>query len=234
MKVRSFGELVGSFKKSHRTGQKVHRNSRKAGTCERELWSSFNPKERAARMRAAELFDRKHKQPGQRNGPLGHVALEVLREMMRIVDFKTGRLEPSLKYLAKELNRSISTIHDALGRLRKHGWIAWERRYEPLEDPDPFGPQVRQVTNAYALTLPHDAAGKVRRLNESAPMPADEAIRREEEEERTATMLASLSSEDLARFRAGDSPLGDVLASLGRALDLNAIRPGRMNPALRG
>lgn len=235
MKVRSFGELVGKFApKAHHTGQKVHRHSRKAGTCEGQLWSPFNKAERMARMRAAEQYDRENKQPGKRNGPIGHIGLDILREMMRIVDFKTGRLEPSIEYLADRLRRSKSAIHDALVRLREAGFLNWERRFEPLENPDPFGPQVRQISNAYALTLPKMAADMVRRLLGRAPVPADEVTRRQEEEERTATMLASLTSEELARFRAGDTPLGDVLAKLGRALDCNAIRPGGMNPALRG
>lgn len=235
MKPLAFGQLVQGFaKKAHRTGQKVHAKSRKAGTCERELWAAFNPKERNARMRAAEEYDRKHKEPGKRNGPLGHIGLDVLRELMRIIDFKTGRLEPSIEYLADRLRRSKSAIHDALVRLREAGFLKWERRFEPLENPDPFGPQVRQISNAYALELPKFAADIVRRMLGKAPMPADEVTRRQEEEERTAAMLATLSSEDLARFRAGDTTLGNALAQLGRALDSNAIRPGGMDPALRG
>jgi hypothetical protein len=233
--VRSIGELANSLaRKAHRTGQKVHRNSRKAGTCEGHIWSPFNKNERMARMRAAEQFDRENKQPGKRNGPLGHIGLDVLREMMRIIDFKTGRLEPSIEYLASRLKRAKSAIHDALVRLREAGFLAWERRFEPVEDPDPFGPQVRQITNAYALTLPQMAADMVRRLLGRAPLPADKEARRKDEEERTAAMLASLSAEELARFRLGDSPLGDAAAALGRRIDSNAIRLGGMNPALRG
>ena len=235
MKARSIGELVGSrVGKPHRTGAKVHRRSVRVGTREAYLWGAFNKSERNARMRAAERFDRDNKQAGKRNGPLGHIALEVYRELMRIIDFKTGRLEPSIKGLAERLKRSASAIHDALGRLRDAGFLEWIRRFEPLEDPDPFGPQVRQVTNAYKLTLPQVAADMVRRLMGRAPLPADEVTRRKEEEERTAAMLASLSAEELARFRLGDSALGDALAAFGRSLDSNAIRFGGMNPALRG
>ena len=93
---------------------------------------------------------------------------------------------------------------------------------------------MRQISNAYRLTLPRSAAELVRRLLGRAPPPDDDVTRRREEEERVAAMLATLSAEELARFRAGDTALGRELARLGRAIDRNAIPPGSLNPALRG
>jgi hypothetical protein len=235
MTARSLFEVAtGKIAKAHRTGQPVRRNSYRVGEREGRYWSKFNKGERNARMRAAEEYDRKHKEPGKRNGPLGHVALEILREMMRRIDFKTGRLDPSIDTLATKLRRSPTTIVNGLARLRDHGWLNWIRRFEPIENPDDFGPQVKQVSNAYWFGLPKEAADMVRRLMGRSPLPADEVTRQKEEEERTAAMLASISAEDLARFRAGTSPLGDILAALGRGIDLNAITPGGKNPALQG
>ncbi|WP_277979694.1 replication protein A [Sphingomonas phyllosphaerae] len=235
MTARSLHEIVSAVgPKKHRTGQPIRRSSYRIGMREGDFWSAFDRRERNARMRAAERYDREGKEPGKRNGPLGHIAIEVLREMMRIIDFRTGRLDPSIDYLAERLRRTRSAVHAALKRLRSHGFLDWIRRFAPREDAEPFGPQVRQISNAYRLTLPRSAAELVRRLLGRAPPPDDDVTRRREEEERVAAMLATLSAEELARFRAGDTALGRELARLGRAIDRNAIPPGGMNPALRG
>ena len=124
----------------------------------------------------------------------------------------------------------------ALARLKEHGFLGWIRRVEPIENPDPFGPQVKQATNAYWFALPSDAADLVRRLLGRGPPPGDEVWRRAEHERELAAMLSTVSAEDLAKFRAGDDgPLAKALASIGRSLDLqNASPPGSLNPALQG
>ncbi|MES3091799.1 replication protein A [Sphingomonas aerolata] len=187
-------------------------------------------------MRAAEVYDRKHKIAGKRNGPLGAIGVDVLRELMRMIDFKTGRLEPAIATLAERLRRSRGAIVSALARLKDHGFLNWIRRFEPIEDPDAFGPQVKQVTNAYWFGLPKEAADMVRRMMGKGPLPDDEVTRRKADEEQTAAMLATVSAEDLAAFRAGnESPLAKALASLGRRVDLsNANSPGGQNPSLQG
>lgn len=91
-------------------------------------------------MRAAETFDRKHKIAGKRNGPFGAIGVDVLRELMRMIDFKTGRLEPAIATLATRLSRSRGAIVKALARLKDHGFLNWIRRFEPIEDPNAFGP----------------------------------------------------------------------------------------------
>jgi hypothetical protein len=105
-------------------------------------------------MTAAERWDRKSKIAGHKNGAIGHVGLEVLRELMRIVDYKTGRLEPSLAYLQRRLKRSRAAIVDALARLRLVGFVDWLRRYEEADTAGNKGPQIRQATNAYRVQLP--------------------------------------------------------------------------------
>ena len=187
-------------------------------------------------MRAAEVYDRKYKVAGKRNGPLGAIGIDVLRELMRMIDFKTGRLEPAIATIAERLSRSRGAIVSALARLKDHGFLNWIRRFEPIEKPDAFGPQVKQITNAYWLGLPREAADMVRRMMGKAPMPDDELTRRRAEEEATAAMLATISAEDLAAFRAGDnSPLAKALASLGRRVDANnANPPSGQNPTLQG
>lgn len=109
----------------------MRRNSYRAGEQEGRFWRPVNPRDKWAHIRAAEAYDRQRKQPGKRNGPLGHIALELLRELYRIVDYRTGRLDPSIDYLMRQLRRSRAAIVHALARLKDHGFIEWIRRTEP-------------------------------------------------------------------------------------------------------
>ena len=130
-------------------------------------------------MRAAEIHDRETKEPGKRNGPIGAIGaigLEVLRELMRMVCWKTGRLDPSIATICKRLNRCRDAISNAMKRLQAEGFLGWIPRREPVEDPDPFGPQIKQVTNAYWFELPQAEPDLVRRKTDKQ-RDADHAAR---------------------------------------------------------
>ncbi len=188
-------------------------------------------------MRAAEIFDRSSKEKGQRNGALGHIALDILRYMLRRRNWKTGQLDPSIETMAKELRRARASIVGALARLRRHGFIDWIRRTEPVEDCPPFGPQVKQASNAYFFGLPTTALEFVRRLTARAPIPDDHAAREIEQAEQLQRMIAGLSAVEVARFHAGDkSVLSAALAALARSIDRsnNASSLSGQNPALLG
>jgi hypothetical protein len=68
---------------------------------------------------------------GERTGPLGSVAIEVLEFFVNLVDFRTGRLEPSLTTIMGKVRRSRDAVVRALKALRAHGFLDWLRRYEP-------------------------------------------------------------------------------------------------------
>jgi hypothetical protein len=80
------------------------------------------------------FYDRRHKAEGKKNGPLGHVGLEVLRELYRIVDYTTGRLEPAIATVCECIRRSRAAVVSAMARLKKHGFLDWIRRTEPTEN----------------------------------------------------------------------------------------------------
>ncbi|WP_157218727.1 hypothetical protein [Flavisphingomonas formosensis] len=229
---RSIGELTRGVLGGRRTFQPVRRNSYHAGTRESEVWQPIDPKEIGARMKAAEHFDRTNKEPGKKNGPLGHVALEVLRELYRLVDYKTGRLEPSIEYLEQRLARSRGAVVGALARLRSNGFLRWIRRTEPIEDADGVGPRVRQITNAYGFSLPEIARKFVRAVTRKAPAPDDDGHRRAEAGAEVNRMLSRLPAAEQAEAIAGGTSLGEALARLGKALDLNASSLLSQNPAL--
>jgi biotin operon repressor len=156
-----------------RTQQPVRRRSIRAGNERGGIWRPVViPKGDA--LESAEIYDRLHRQAGERNGPLGSVALELLRQLWRHVDFKSGRLDPSLDYLRKKLKRSKDAIVRALQALRDHGFLTWVRRYVEVDGQGRRGPQVQQTSNAYMLLLPKRAAKLLRgRRRPIAPEPVD-------------------------------------------------------------
>lgn len=231
--ARSLFEIatgVRSKAKARRTFQPVRRNSFNAGEREGRFWRPVDPKTKWARIRAAETYDRQQKEPGKRNGPLGHVALEIVREMYRIMDYRTGRLEPSIDFLMGKLHRSRAAICAALARLRDHGFIEWMRRTEPTGN-EGWGPQVRQIANAYRLCVPKAAQKIVDFITgKKRPMPADDAHRREQEAVQDQEMLESLPMEERMEAIVGKNPLAETLARIGRLIDDNASSPSGQNP----
>lgn len=244
MTARAIGDVLNGTPgpKVRRTFQPVRRDSRHAGEREHRMWQPQGATKAEARrihgavMKAAEFYDRHNKPPGRWNGPLGAIGLEVLRELQRIVDFKTGRLEPAIATICERIRRSRAAVVRALARLKAHGFLDWVRRTEPVDNAG-AGPQVRQITNAYGLDisrLPRSAAAWVRKILGKGPPPDCEVARREQDRTATDAMLDTVRLEEAARFHAGDGALGDALAGLGRSLESSASSPKGQNPDHRG
>lgn len=212
---------------ARRTHQKVRRNSRLVGSVEAQIWKPTSPKQMKASLEAAERFELQNKAKGRRNGPLGYVALRIYRALWRRVRFSDGTLCPSYDWLMKACRLSRAAVAAGLRRLRAHGFLTWVRRLEYTGGPPGVrGPQVRQVTNAYALTAPATALQLVAK---AAVVPDDEITR-------LAERSAFLRECERAAFDA--SKLGAAVAALGRAvarrsLTPNASLPSARNPALR-
>ena len=144
----------------------VRRRSHFKGRSEGQIWRPTTRKDVQAILKAAEIYNEAglHKK-GERSGPLGSVALDVLRLFVNLIDFRTGRLEPSITTIMDRLGRSRDTIVRALKNLRAHGFIDWLRRYEPTGN-DGRGPQVQQASNACPCRRRHGSslAGSARPL----------------------------------------------------------------------
>ncbi|NTG38695.1 helix-turn-helix domain-containing protein [Agrobacterium rhizogenes] len=195
----------------------VRRQSRALGRCEAVFWRRTNREEVQRILLAAKRYERIERQPGSRSGPLGSVAIEVLEFFVNLVDYKTGRLEPSIDTLMLRLRRSRDAIVRALKSLRTHGFLDWLRRYEPTGNQG-RGPQVQQASNAYRLSLPERAKRFLGRFGIAPPLPDDHAQAQAArmaviEEHRT-----SLALDELALFDVGDNPLGQALARLGKSI----------------
>jgi hypothetical protein len=204
---------------SRRTFQAVRRDSKPIGA-EAELWRPIEPRSMRRALRAAERYDVNRKQKGARNGPLGHVGLEVYRALWHRVRFSDGCLCPSIEWIMKACARSRGAVVAALKRLKAAGFLRWIRRLEYTGGPAGVrGPQVRQITNAYALDVPPAAAAML----PAEIVPDDELARR-------ADRQRELAEFDRTAFQS--SPLGAAFASLGAALFGSASLPSSLNPPL--
>lgn len=218
------GEGSVSLRISRRTHQPVRRNSRLAGKDDRHFWKHpASSAEVWKIVRAAERYDAAHKEPGKHCGPLGSIALDVLRLFARLMDRKTGRLDPSYDFMCRTLSRSRDSIHRALQRLREHGFLDWLRRYTPTEG-EGKGPQVQQTSNAYRLFLPQKVAQWLGWFGRDNPPPDDATHATEARSAEMAAYVSSLTLEQKALHIVEDEGLAASLAALGRAMALKKQR----------
>ena len=194
----------------------VRRHSHIRGRSEGRIWRPTTRKDVQAILKAAEIYNEAGlHEKGERSGPLGSVALDVLRLFVNLIDFRTGRLEPSITTIMDRLGRSRDTIVRALKNLRAHGFIDWLRRYEPTGN-EGRGPQVQQTSNAYRLSLPEKARQFLGRFGKAPPLPDDHSAAQEARAAELDAYRKALPLDELALFEAGDNPLGRALAALGK------------------
>ena len=186
----------------------VRRRSHFKGRSEGRIWRPTTRKDVQAILKAAEIYNEAGlREKGERSGPLGSVALDVLRLFVNLIDFRTGRLEPSITTIMDRLGRSRDTIVRALKNLRAHGFIDWLRRYEPTGN-EGRGPQVQQASNAYRLSLPEKARQFLGRFGKAPPPPADHGQDQRAWSEAIDAYKTTLPLDERTQIDAGDSPLG--------------------------
>ena len=203
---------------AHQAATPIRRHSRLAGRCEGVFWRRTDRQEVRKIVLAARRYELATRQPGARRGALGFVALEVLELFGNLVNFKTGRLDPSIDYLMRTLRRSRDAIVRALAALRTHGFLDWLRRYVPTGS-EGRGPQVQQTSNAYRLSLPARALRLLGRFGKPAPAPDDFSHAREQQAAMIEQHRASLSCAELPLFDIEDDALAQTLARLGALID---------------
>lgn len=233
---RAIGDVISGaeFTKSRRTGQPVWRNSYYTGQIEQRIFRPFmgGDRRKARRaigvmLKAARQMERttrrqiQAEKPGARNGVLGQIGLDVLEVLLlQFLDYKNGRLDPAISTIAEAVGHSYAAVHRALVRLRRAGFLQWVRRSEPIEDPMPGGPQVRQITNAYIPLLPAPIQRLVTHLMRRPPLPDDARHLKDERKRQTEEMLASLGTADfVAATWSGDSLLGETLKNIAVLLE---------------
>ncbi len=220
MTARTLHEIIGG--KARQGGvsrNRVRHNSYPKGQCEARFWRPVSKRQMGPAMVAAEGYDREHKEAGKRNGPLGHVGLEVLRALYRIVCHQSGRLEPSIDFLMGKLRRSRDAIVRALKALKVHGFLDWIRRTEPIPDAEGAGPRIRQISNAYRLCVPGFARAIVDRIVGPPPLPADVVQHVQERRNEQAELVAQLPLREAVSFGVANEALAAALARLADALE---------------
>lgn len=221
------------FTKSRHSGQPVWRNSYYKGQFEPRLWNRpiadgtlrgakrhIGAVLRAAKeMERRSLRDRRKLQPGCKNGKLGHVGLEVLEILyQQFVDYKTSRLDPAITTIAERIGRSYSAVHEALNRLRRHGFLHWIRRSEKTNNSE--GPQVIQITNAYTLDLPPEVRRVVECDQRRKMVPDCETDRRNAHRADFEAMLSKLSAADwIEATWDGDAAMGESWRRIAHLMD---------------
>ena len=194
----------------------VRRRSYFKGRSEGRIWQATTRKDVQAILKAAEIYNEAGlHEKGERSGPLGSVALDVLRLFVNLIDFRTGRLEPSITTIMDRLGRSRDTIVRALKNLRAHGFIDWLRRYEPTGN-EGRGPQVQQASNAYRLSLPEKARQFLGRFGKAPPPPADHGQDQRAWSEAIDAYKTTLPLDERTQIDAGDSPLGQALVRMAK------------------
>jgi len=194
----------------------VRRRSYFKGRSEGRIWQATTRKDVQAILKAAEIYNEAGlHEKGERSGPLGSVALDVLRLFVNLIDFRTGRLEPSITTIMDRLGRSRDTIVRALKNLRAHGFIDWLRRYEPTGN-EGRGPQVQQASNAYRLSLPEKARQFLGRFGKAPPAPADHGQDQRAWSEAIGAYRKALPLDERTQLDAGDSPLGQTLVRMAK------------------
>ncbi len=201
---------------------KVRRHSHRAGRCEGTFWRRTDRREVHRVVLAAKRYELAGRKAGRRRGPLGHVGLEVLELLANLVSHRSGRLEPSYAYLMRTLRRSKDAVHRALAALRAHGFLDWLRRYEVVELVEGPGPRVRQVSNAYRLSLPKRAAVLLGWRGQDVPLPDDVVQDHEDRAAYLAEHKAALPLAELSLAEIEDDRLARVLGELGRAVEARA------------
>lgn len=207
--------LTGAAAERERTP--VRRQSRAAGKCEAVFWRRTNCQDVRKIVLSARRYELAGRQPGSRNGPLGGVAIELLELFANLVNFRTGRLDPSIETLMRHLRRSRDAIVRALKALRQHGFLDWLRRYIPTGNQG-RGPQVQQTSNAYRLSLPARALRLLGRFGMAPPLPDDHAQVQADRKAVIDEHRTTLALDELALFDVGDNPLGQALARLGKSI----------------
>jgi hypothetical protein len=196
----------------------VRRHSHIRGRSEGRIWRPTTRRDVQAILKAAEIYNEAGlHEKGERSGPLGSVALDVLRLFVNLIDFRTGRLEPSITTIMDRLGRSRDTIVRALKNLRAHGFIDWLRRYEPTGN-EGRGPQVQQTSNAYRLSLPEKARQFLGRFGKAPPPPADHGQDQQAWSEAIDAYKTALPLDERTQLDAGDSPLGKALVMLAKSV----------------
>lgn len=191
-----------------RTMQPVRRGSR--WTNHREKWQRLSRKEGNLRMFALERYQVTTRKAGQRFGAEGTIsdgAVKMFKILVNMAVKNSGRIEPSVGWLATTLNVPLKVVHKWKAQLQEHGFLDWEKRYVETGRQGVRGPQVAQTSNAYITKLPQKALELVRAIRKGMGLDPEPRVVSEAElavlsptERRKVDRLAEQAAQGKARL----------------------------------
>ncbi|UBQ08723.1 helix-turn-helix domain-containing protein [Zymomonas mobilis] len=187
-------ERYGIRLKPRRTPDPVHRDSYDVGERENTVWKPVNPNEIGAYLEAVDQYSIK-------TGNISDRAVRLLKMLFRMVDFKTGRLEPTLDTICEWVGYARATVVRLLKQLQEQGFIRWIRRSIKIKT-DGAGPRRKQTSNAYGFLSPKSWPELARKVFErvmrrkNAPVSADLAHAQEADKAETGAMIESQPNDD--------------------------------------
>jgi hypothetical protein len=160
-------------------------------------------------MAYARAWGARHRQPGQRRGPITRAFLEVLEALLwGFHNSRTGCCFPSYEAIADKAECARSTVAEALKALEWAGVLTWAHRIARIQvrERDLFGRwasrwRVIRTSNAYVFR---------------DPQQRPEGVPASKSENRPGTQNQEIQSLTAAPIDP-DSPLGLALGSLGAA-----------------
>nr|WP_260432252.1 helix-turn-helix domain-containing protein [Zymomonas mobilis] len=207
-------------KTRRRTPDPVHRDSYEVGEREKSVWKPVNPQEIGAYLEAVDQYSIKTK-------GLSDKAVRLLKMLFRMVDFKTGRLEPTLDTICDRVGYARATVVKLLRQLQDLGFIRWIRRSIKIKA-DGKGPRRKQTSNAYGFLSPKAWPELARQVFErvmrrrNAPIPDDIDHAQEADKAETKAIVESLPPEDFVKAISGDkepTELTDSLIQLAKSIE---------------
>ncbi|WP_182419859.1 helix-turn-helix domain-containing protein [Bartonella sp. HY038] len=177
------------------------RKSYLLGFIEKKIFKKTDRQSLKKLLLAAKRFDLQNRQKGQRCGPLGTIALEILEYFINIIDYKTGRLEPAISTIMGKIRRSRDSVVRALKALQNHGFLNWVRRYSHNDKAE--GPAFKQASNAYCLSLPEKCAHLVK---QEAPICQHLSYQQQHNKNQQQAMFNTLSYEEKIALDFSDNP----------------------------
>ncbi len=179
---------------TRRTHSPVRRNSQPAGG---ENWRPLSWEEGRRILLALRIHAEKQRRKGERTGTaprdktdaggISFGAIRLAEILVGIATKRGGRLEPSVKWLAKALNVPLKSVHAWKAQLKRHGFLDWRRRWVATGRQGARGDQVQQTSNAYWLKAPLEALQAAAKV--LAPRKAEE-----DDEARWSAMPAAMQA----------------------------------------
>jgi hypothetical protein len=182
------------------------------------------PKKQAVKLyHKARAFERQTRQPGRQDGALGRNGLAVLHALIfDILDYATGRLDPSYAKIARKACISVRSAARGLASLKAAGVLHWVRRCAESWRDGRFC--LEQETNAYAVRPASQWRGYHEPPDPPAPQPGTwgdhpprDIMAEAAEDCRAGSTGAAIAALSAAGDYAGDR-LAAALAGLGRAI----------------